>query len=232
MFGQAAQDLKTRDLTIVQRAVPAHMLCLMVEQCTKNGFELRPDVLYKLNLAAAAPMAGCDMLSVARLARRVDEVATTLLHDLSPDDARHGLYCCAMFVLTLVEEGRMADKTNQAVLISLLLLDDVADERKDSKGPLGPGRSFGFTGCHFHVNFGIPEFRQLIVIGSGHRESVPTRPRRPGSRWRFLSTRPTPRHEATRSLRPRRGPRRVVRPPRQARPHREQAHSADRHGSP
>ena len=132
MFGQAAADLKTRDLTIVQRAVPAHMLCLMVEQCTKNGFELRPDVLYKLNLAAAAPMAGCDMLSVARLARRVDEVATTLLHDLSPDDARHGLYCCAMFVLTLVEEGRMADKTNQAVLISLLLLDDVADERKDS----------------------------------------------------------------------------------------------------
>ncbi len=36
-------------------------------------------------------------------------------------------------------------------------------ERKDSKGPLGPGRSFGFTGCHFHVNFGIPEFRRLIA---------------------------------------------------------------------
>jgi type 1 glutamine amidotransferase len=38
-------------------------------------------------------------------------------------------------------------------------------ERKDSKGPLGPGRSFGFTGCHFHINFGIPEFRRLIVNG-------------------------------------------------------------------
>src|SRR5439155_3496917 len=38
-------------------------------------------------------------------------------------------------------------------------------ERKDSKGPLGPGRSFGFTGCHFHQNFGIPEFRKLIVNG-------------------------------------------------------------------
>ena len=36
-------------------------------------------------------------------------------------------------------------------------------ERKDNKGDLGPGRSFGFTGCHFHVNFGIPEFRRLIV---------------------------------------------------------------------
>jgi type 1 glutamine amidotransferase len=38
-------------------------------------------------------------------------------------------------------------------------------ERKDSKGPLGPGRSFGFTGCHFHINFGIPEFRRMIVNG-------------------------------------------------------------------
>jgi type 1 glutamine amidotransferase len=38
-------------------------------------------------------------------------------------------------------------------------------ERKDAKGPLGPGRSFGFTGCHFHVNFGIPEFRRLIING-------------------------------------------------------------------
>jgi len=38
-------------------------------------------------------------------------------------------------------------------------------ERKGDKGPQGPGRSFGFTGCHFHVNFGIPEFRKLIVNG-------------------------------------------------------------------
>jgi type 1 glutamine amidotransferase len=38
-------------------------------------------------------------------------------------------------------------------------------QRKDSQGPLGPGRSFGFTGCHFHINFGIPEFRRLIVNG-------------------------------------------------------------------
>ena len=37
--------------------------------------------------------------------------------------------------------------------------------RKDNKGDLGPGRSFGFTGCHFHINFGIPEFRRLIVNG-------------------------------------------------------------------
>ena len=37
--------------------------------------------------------------------------------------------------------------------------------RKDNKGLLGDGRSFGFTGCHFHKNFGIPEFRRMIVNG-------------------------------------------------------------------
>ena len=37
--------------------------------------------------------------------------------------------------------------------------------RKDSSGPLGPGRSFGFTGCHFHSNFGIVDFRRMIVNG-------------------------------------------------------------------
>lgn len=36
-------------------------------------------------------------------------------------------------------------------------------ERKDSSGPLGPGRSFGFTGCHFVANFLTAEFRRMLV---------------------------------------------------------------------
>ena len=30
---------------------------------------------------------------------------------------------------------------------------------------LGEGRSFGFTGCHFHSNFGIEPFRRLLNDG-------------------------------------------------------------------
>ena len=66
----------------------------------------------------AAPMAQLDQFSVSRLARRVDDVARALLEDLSPDDPRHGLYCCAMFVLLLVDEGRLFDVQNQAVLVA------------------------------------------------------------------------------------------------------------------
>jgi hypothetical protein len=57
-----------------------------------------------------------------------------LLRDLSPDDPRHGLYACAMFALSLVSEGRIEDKQNQAVLVSLLLIDDLKDESKDTAG--------------------------------------------------------------------------------------------------
>ena len=39
-----------------------------------------------------------------------------------------------MFVMKLVDEGRFPDVRNQAVLVSMLLLEDVRDERKDVDG--------------------------------------------------------------------------------------------------
>ena len=126
--------LRDRDLTTVEQALPAHMMFLMMEQVQRLGLELRADVLLHLNRAAIAPLARLDELSVARVARRIDDSAKTLLHDLSPDDPRHGLYCCAMFCLTLVDEGRILDVRNQAVLVAMLLLDDIRDDSKDVLG--------------------------------------------------------------------------------------------------
>ena len=135
MTSQTARaNLIARDKTIVETAVPAHMLALMVEECGKIGLELRSDVLMHLNRAAAAPLARLDAFSISRLAQRIDDVATALLRELNPDDPRHGLYCCVMFVMKLVDEGRFPDVRNQAVLVSMLLLEDVRDERKDVDG--------------------------------------------------------------------------------------------------
>ena len=130
----AETTVKTRDQEIVERCLPAHMLFLMIEECRKIGLELRADVARQLNVSAIAPLARVDSLSVARLARRVDDDARALLRDLSPDDPRDGLYCCATFVLTLVDEGRLADKDNMAVLVALLLLQDVKEDRPDEDG--------------------------------------------------------------------------------------------------
>ncbi len=137
MTSQTARvKLQVRDKTVVETALPAHMLCLMVEQVQKLGIDLRADVVQHLGRAAALPLAKVDELSVSRLARQLTDAAETLLHDLSPDDPRHGLYCCAMFVLTLVDEGRFLDATNQAVLVAMLLMDDVKDDRPDVDGAL------------------------------------------------------------------------------------------------
>jgi hypothetical protein len=130
----ARANLLSRDKRIIETAVPAHLLALMVLECQKIGLELRSDVLMHLNRAAAAPLARLDPFSVSRLAKRIDEAGTALLNELSPDDPCHGLYCCVMFVLRLVDEQRFPDTGNQAVLVSLLLLEDIRDERKDVDG--------------------------------------------------------------------------------------------------
>lgn len=127
-------DLKTRDQAAVEGALPALMMFLMMEQCKKLGIEVRADVLHNLNQAAVVPLSRLDALSVSRVAKRVDETATTLLRDLHADDPREALYVCAMFALLLVEEGRIFDKGNQAVLVALLLMEDVKDEEADVNG--------------------------------------------------------------------------------------------------
>ncbi|WP_339084788.1 hypothetical protein [Hyphomicrobium sp. ghe19] len=110
------------------------MLVLMLEACARQGFECRSDILMHLNNAAASPLAGLDAFSISRLAKRIDDIAVSLLTHLSPDDPRDGLYCTAMFCLKLVDEGLLEDKQNQAVLVSLMLIDDVKDDQKDVNG--------------------------------------------------------------------------------------------------
>ena len=114
------------------------MLVLMMQECSKIGLEFRADVMHHLNNAAAAPLVRLDMFSVARLARRTDETATDLLKHLNADDPRDALYACAMLNMILVEEGRILDKGNQAVLVSMLLLDDVKDDKPDENGETAP----------------------------------------------------------------------------------------------
>lgn len=122
-------DLQAQEQTAIELALPAHMMFLMMEECQKMGIEMRADVAHKLNVASVSPLSQLDTLSVRRTAKRIDEVARSLLHDLSPDDPRDGLYCCVQLVLKLVDEGRLTDPQNMAVLVALLLMDDIKDDR-------------------------------------------------------------------------------------------------------
>ena len=130
----ARANLKFRDQEAVELAMPAHMLILVMEQVHKHGFELRADVVKHLSRAAMLPFTKLDELSVARVARRVEDVATTMLRDINADDPRHALYVSAMFVLMLADKGLYADPRGQAVLVSMLLIEDIKDSRPDVDG--------------------------------------------------------------------------------------------------
>lgn len=135
-MNQLQIDFGARDKRLVELATPGHMLVLVAEEARKKGWELRIDVVARLNNAAAAPLAQLDHFSIRRLAQRIDDVATSLLRDLNVDDPREALYCVAKFVAILVDEGRYTDPLNNAVLVSLLLIEDIKDDAPDEKGQL------------------------------------------------------------------------------------------------
>jgi hypothetical protein len=118
-----------RDTAVVELALPAYMMAYMVEEAQKKGFILRADVIAHLGRAAVLPLTRIAEASVSLMARKITDAAATILRELNPDDPRHGLYCLAMFVLMLVDEELFSDPRNQAVLVALLLLDDVKNDK-------------------------------------------------------------------------------------------------------
>ena len=134
-MAQQEFDRFARDNEAVAKALPAHMMFLMMDEATKAGLVMRADVQHRLNMGATAPLAGLDEFSVARLARKIDGNARILLRDLSPGSAKDGLYICAMFVMALITEGFVkSDQGNMAVLVALMLLEDVKCEFPDENG--------------------------------------------------------------------------------------------------
>lgn len=121
---------EAKELALTEASLPAHLLYLMACDIFKKGWQLRGDMVMNLNAAAAAPFTAAkqDPMLVAMAAARVDSVAKTLLHSISPDDPRDGLLSCAYFTIKLVDEGLLQDPTNNAVTISLALIEDATDE--------------------------------------------------------------------------------------------------------
>ena len=76
---------KSREHLAVERALPAQMMLAMNELCTGRGLTvMRPDVVQKLMMAVVAPLTRMNNLSVSRNAGKINDLATTLLNDLSP----------------------------------------------------------------------------------------------------------------------------------------------------
>ena len=125
------RDIATRDRRCVELALPAHMLFLILEEGGRRGIEMREDIRHRLNIAAVTALRGLDDLAVSRVARRIDETATSLIRLLKTDDVREAIYELAMFPVILVDEGHFGDPKDQgsmATLVGLMLIEDAKSE--------------------------------------------------------------------------------------------------------
>ena len=118
---------------VIERAIPAHMMILMMHEVKRAGYEFRADVDEQLEAAVASPMIDLSKAEVRTACRMVDYTARELLGVINPDDPLQGFYACATFMLKLVEEG-LQDRTNQAVLVATLILDDLGNDMDDVDG--------------------------------------------------------------------------------------------------
>lgn len=130
-----AGERQAQEKLAIEHSTLGHMMILMMEQAkAKQGFQMRMDVVEKLNTATAVPLKDFDYFTVRKLAKQIDELSITLLKILNPDDYVEALYCCAAFTLHLVDEGFFKDATNMAVLVALMLMSDLEDDSTDTAG--------------------------------------------------------------------------------------------------
>ena len=123
-------DWDMLEKSVVETALPAHMMYLATQTLITEGFILRGDVKHHLNTAAAAAFVSLKdkTFRVQRAAKRVDAVAQSALNHLNPDKTVHALYVSAMLAATLVDENLYADAQNVCVTTALVLLEDLRVE--------------------------------------------------------------------------------------------------------
>lgn len=115
------------DKELVEASLPAYLMLMAVHNCHRNQIDLRADVAHHLDRASAAPFSGLHGIDARRVAQKVEDTTKTLLNCLDSSEPRESLYACALFTLRLVDEGFLSDQTNMAVMVALLLMNDLDD---------------------------------------------------------------------------------------------------------
>lgn len=120
------------DKTLVTLALPAHLLVTAALDVRKGGWQLRHDIFLHLDRGAAVALKDAsDTLQIRRVATMTDNAAMVLLRELHADDPRDAVLAVAFFILKMVEEGLVENTDNQAVLVSLHLMEDARDPGND-----------------------------------------------------------------------------------------------------
>ncbi len=115
----------------VEKALLPYLLRVAVGVLLKRGLVIREDILIYLDRATSIPLQGLDSLSVVRLAKRVERVGAKLLRVMTVDNERAVTVAISRFILKLVEEGKIENTGDQAVLVSLLVTAEVEEDPEE-----------------------------------------------------------------------------------------------------
>lgn len=113
----------------VEQAVLGHLLFLSMEKVERMGYEFRSDITNYVNQSAVAPLSKYPPAQISVMAKRVDDMAVGMLRDLNPDNDMTSLFAVVRFILKLVDEGYAIEPRSQPVLVSLMLMDDIKDDK-------------------------------------------------------------------------------------------------------
>ncbi len=126
-------DQRLVDRASVEAVLPAYMLELALRALARwdQGYSYRGDVIILLTRAqeAAFVRAKMDSLSVSRVALRVERDGRDIMKGANTDDYRLLLLGVCRLILRLVDQRRLPDPEDQAILISLMLVEEA--ERDD-----------------------------------------------------------------------------------------------------
>jgi hypothetical protein len=113
------EDLKDR----IERVLPAFAMAMLMDCMSKEGFELRADIVQPIRTSAALAFKGLDETDSTVVATKAYDTVNQIMHG-EPGSYRQLMLAAAMFALKLVDEGKNFDPNSQAVLCGLALLDD------------------------------------------------------------------------------------------------------------
>lgn len=120
------------ELLAEELCVP-HMMSLSMEKLYADGYELRLDARGYLDNSMRAILRRAGPSTYLDVARKSDTFAAELMRDTDFDDAKTALLATSYFVLKLVDENLIHDKTSQAVLCALMVTSDAnEDENPES----------------------------------------------------------------------------------------------------
>ena len=121
-------DQRLTDRASVEAVLPAYMLELALRALARwdQGYSYRGDVIILLTRAqeAAFVRAKMDSLSVSRVALRVERDGRDIMKGANTDDYRLLLLGVCRLILRLVDQRRISDVEDQAVLVSLMLVEE------------------------------------------------------------------------------------------------------------